>query len=98
MLEKEKIKNGISGIYCIENKINNKKYIGQSQNIKTRWNSHIRKLDKNIHDNKYLQSSWNKYGKDNFKFYIIVKLKFLMKEKYIGLGNMMQIMKNMAIT
>lgn len=75
MLEKEKIKNGISGIYCIENKINNKKYIGQSQNIKTRWNSHIRKLDKNIHDNKYLQSSWNKYGKDNFKFYIIEKCK-----------------------
>ena len=30
----------ITGIYKIENKINNKKYIGQSKNIHRRWNQH----------------------------------------------------------
>lgn len=61
----------ISGIYCIENKINNKKYIGQSININRRWQEHKNELDKNIHVNQYLQNAWNKYGALNFDFYII---------------------------
>ena len=28
------------GIYCIENKINHKKYVGQSIDIKSRWTQH----------------------------------------------------------
>ena len=36
-----------SGIYYIENLINNKKYIGQSNNIKDRWRRHISELNKN---------------------------------------------------
>lgn len=59
------------GIYCIENIITNKKYIGQSVNIKDRWYKHKNALCKNIHDNDYLQKAWNKYGEDNFKFYIL---------------------------
>lgn len=59
------------GIYCIENIINGKKYIGQSINIYDRWQKHIGELNRNKHDNDYLQKSWNKYGIDNFKFYII---------------------------
>lgn len=61
----------ISGIYCIENTINNKKYIGQSVDIKERWRKHRKELYANKHDNDYLQKSWNKYGKDSFKFCII---------------------------
>lgn len=59
------------GIYCIENKINNKKYIGQSIHIHRRWSEHKYELNNNTHDNDYLQKSWNKYGADNFEFSII---------------------------
>lgn len=60
-----------SGIYCIENTINNKKYIGQSVNIKDRWRRHKSELKNNIHDNDYLQKAWNKYGEDCFDFYTL---------------------------
>ena len=59
------------GIYTITNKINNKKYIGQSQNIKVRWKNHKAELRHNHHSNTYLQNSWNKYGEHNFEFKII---------------------------
>ena len=61
----------ITGIYCIENKINGKKYIGKAKNIKKRWADHIRKLNKGTHDNKYLLTAWEKYGRENFDFNII---------------------------
>ena len=65
----------ICGIYKITNIINEKVYIGQSINILRRWNEHIRELNKNLHVNKYLQSSWNKYGEENFKFEIVEECK-----------------------
>ena len=61
----------VCGIYCIENLINCKKYIGQSVDIYKRWSRHRNNLADNQHQNDHLQSSWNKYGEHNFKFYII---------------------------
>ena len=61
----------ITGIYCIENIRNGKKYIGQSKNIKSRWKKHISSLRRCNHSNSYLQDSWITYGESSFKFYVL---------------------------
>lgn len=61
----------ICGIYCIENTINHKKYIGSSVDIYRRWAQHRRELKGNYHYNHHLQNACNKYKIENFKFYII---------------------------
>lgn len=83
----------ICGIYSIENKINHKKYIGQSVNIKSRWCSHRADLNNGNHDNDYLQKSWNKYGEQNFEFKVLEEcLENVLNDKerhYIDLYNTM---------
>lgn len=54
------------GIYMITNKINNKKYIGQSVNIKRRKSEHFSKKC-----NMVISKSIFKHGKDNFDFTIL---------------------------
>jgi len=58
------------GIYCIENTINNKKYIGSSFNIASRLKHHKNSLDRHAHYNKELQSDWV-IDQRVFRFYII---------------------------
>lgn len=54
-----------SGIYCIENKINGKKYVGQSRiDVNKRMNDSHKEC-------KYLVYAIKKYGKENFKSFII---------------------------
>ena len=60
-----------SGIYCIENLVNHKKYIGQSKNLKKRLSDHLSELRNGKHFNDHLQRSWNKHGQENFKIYVI---------------------------
>lgn len=61
----------LCGIYCIENVINNKKYIGLSRDINRRWLEHRSELNRGVHINQYLQRSWNIYGEQSFKFYVV---------------------------
>lgn len=59
------------GIYKITNTKNDKVYIGSSVNLSNREYKHFWMLNKGIHDNEYLQKSYNKYGKDFFVFEIV---------------------------
>lgn len=60
-----------AGIYKIINKTNGKYYIGSSQNIERRWETHKSQLNTQKHINIFLQRSWNKYSSDNFELKII---------------------------
>ena len=71
-----------TGIYKIINIINNKIYIGSSVNLYKRKKEHFNKLKKNIHKNIHLQSSYNKYGEENFIFEIIEYI----EDKYLLIG------------
>lgn len=60
----------ISGIYKIINNINDKYYVGSSNNIYKRWKYHKQDLNRGNHRSQYLQRAWNKYGEDNFTFVV----------------------------
>lgn len=61
----------MAGIYIIKNLVNNKVYIGQSVDVKSRLQHHRSELRHNRHANSYLQNSWNKYGEENFEFSVL---------------------------
>lgn len=69
------------GIYLIQNLENGKKYYGSSLNLDKRLYEHKRNLRLGQHDNKHLQSSWNKYTEDNFKFEIVEEIPIIEDEE-----------------
>jgi len=62
----------MKGIYKITNNITSNKYIGSSNNIRTRWSKHKHSLNSNTHKNLHLQNAWNKYGSEKFEFEVIL--------------------------
>ena len=58
----------LCGIYTITNTVTGQVYVGQSQDRERRWSGHLNSLLKNKHKNPRLQNSFNKYGKEAFKF------------------------------
>ena len=56
------------GIYLITNKVNGKKYVGQSIDIEGRWKSHITASKKS---ELHIYRAMRKYGIDNFDFSIL---------------------------
>lgn len=61
-----------AGVYCIINKINDKKYVGSSIDIEKRWQQHKSDLGRRCHANYHLQKAWDKYGEENFEFRVLV--------------------------
>lgn len=59
------------GIYAIVNIIDAKYYIGSSKDVEFRFKTHRARLNSKSHKNSYLQSAWDKYGEDIFKFVVI---------------------------
>lgn len=57
-------------IYCIENKINHKKYIGKTiRSIKQRFNAHC----SSINDGTVLHNAMKSYGIENFDIYVLLE-------------------------
>ena len=75
------------GVYKITNTNPNettglyKVYIGSSENLKSRKYQHFMGLRSNRHRNKYLQSSFNKYKEENFKWEVIKYIEKLEDKK-----------------
>ena len=63
--------NKICGIYGIQNTLTGEWYVGQSQNIRKRYNTHMRHLAAGCHENEHLQRSFNKYGEEHFSFQLL---------------------------
>ena len=53
-------------IYFIINQVTLERYVGKTTNFTRRKNEHFEQLRNNNHINKKLQSSFNKYGEENF--------------------------------
>jgi len=59
------------GIYCIENMVNHKRYIGSSKNVYSRLHAHRAALVRGEHENVILQNSVNKRGIDAYECYLM---------------------------
>lgn len=73
------------GIYQIVNKVNQKRYIGSSIRLNGRKKRHFSELNCNVHHSQALQRAYNKYGKENFHFFILEYCeadKLLEREQY----------------
>ena len=63
----------ISGVYKITSLVKpDRCYIGSSQDIYKRWERHLVELQKNKHHCQKLQRHFNKYGKNDFQFSILL--------------------------
>ncbi len=66
------MKKTVSGVYRIRNVINNECYFGSATDIHVRWKKHLTLLKNKTHHSIRLQRAWDKYGRENFKFEIVL--------------------------
>lgn len=63
----------ISGVYAIHCIPKNKYYIGSSNNVMRRLNTHKRELANGSHNNLRLQKDYNELGANSFSFLVLLK-------------------------
>jgi group I intron endonuclease len=61
-----------TGVYQIRNLLNGKIYVGQTTRMHERELEHMGSLRRGKHQNRHLQFAYDKYGKENFIFEILV--------------------------
>ena len=76
-------------IYCITNKINQKKYIGKTLNtVECRWKEHLKDYKRRKYEKRALYDAMNKYGVENFECETIGEfpdnILEKMEQKFIG--------------
>lgn len=59
---------GCGGIYRIVHAESGKGYVGSAVNIRRRWYKHLSELRHKRHASRHLQSAWEKYGAEAFRF------------------------------
>lgn len=62
------------GIFAIRNLVNDKLFIGKSENIAGIFNRIQFQLKANCHNQKDLQADWNELGSEKFEFEILEQL------------------------
>jgi hypothetical protein len=62
----------ITGIYQIQSKKTRRIYIGSAVNIVRRWSQHLSNLKLQKHHSTILQNHFNKHGKDDFIFSVLL--------------------------
>lgn len=61
-----------TGVYCIANTANGKRYVGSAaKSLRRRLRDHRRDLRDGVHTNQILQRAWNKYGETAFEFSVL---------------------------
>jgi group I intron endonuclease len=61
----------VTGIYYIKHKPSGACYVGQSQDINSRWNAHRNHLERGEHHSQKLQKCWYEDGENSFEFIIV---------------------------
>lgn len=71
-----RLNNSIGGVYMCSGLYKSESltqsiYVGSSEKLNYRVSNHISRLDYNKHKNSLFQNSWNKYGNNNFVWWIL---------------------------
>lgn len=61
----------LPAIYCFINIVNNKKYVGQTDNFQRRTMQHLRDLRAGRDFCSLFQKAWIKHGEENFQIIIL---------------------------
>ena len=73
----------MQGIYCIEHVESRRKYYGSSMNVAKRLTQHKTDLINQKHHNIHLQRAANKYGLNQFNFYLLEETYFVTKKELL---------------